>query len=275
MSTVPRQLLEVKYARAAREYLYSLPLEHFMEAVPQATQRKVTLSSFDLVHARRPDVQVFNELLLQYRLGKKPKIHQVVPDNTVVVHPEPIQAETSYDIELQPVGPLMVLEYVSKNSERKDYDESLRKYERELKVPYYLVFYTDDQYLCLFHLRRSKYVSTKPNAQGRLPVAQLDVEVAMLDGWVRFWYKGELLRLPSELCSDLQEARRQLAEVRRPTNEQARRADEEARRADQQAHRADQLQQEFEQERQARQAAERELAQLRARLSKRPKNGRS
>ena len=37
-----------------------------MEATPQATRRKITLESFDLLHAHRPDVQLFNELLVQY-----------------------------------------------------------------------------------------------------------------------------------------------------------------------------------------------------------------
>jgi Uma2 family endonuclease len=261
MSTLPRQLLRLRYARAAQEYLRSLPPEHFMETTGQGTQRTITLASMDLVQARRPDVHVFNELLLQYRLGRRMVIRQVVPDNTVVRYEGAIDADTSYDVELQPVGPLLVMEYVSKNSARKDYEDSFRKYERELKVPYYLLFYPDNQDLTLFRLRKGRYVSTKPNERGRYPVPELDLEVALLDGWVRFWYQGELLPLPAELQSELDETRRQLAAERR-------RADEEARRADR-------LQQEMEQERQARLAAEQELAELRARVARRPKNGRS
>ena len=37
---LPRMLVEVNYYQAAQEYLRSLPLEHFMEATPQSTQRK-------------------------------------------------------------------------------------------------------------------------------------------------------------------------------------------------------------------------------------------
>ena len=45
----PRSLLRLDYADAAEAYLRSLPPEHFMEATPQATQRKITLESLDLV----------------------------------------------------------------------------------------------------------------------------------------------------------------------------------------------------------------------------------
>src|SRR5262249_44214572 len=64
----PRALLEIAYEEAAQAYLRSLPPEHFMEATAQATQRKITLESLDVLRVHRPDVQVFNELLVQYPL---------------------------------------------------------------------------------------------------------------------------------------------------------------------------------------------------------------
>jgi hypothetical protein len=87
----PRTLLRIEYEIAAEEFLKSLPLEHFLEAAAQGTQRKITLESLDLVHARRPDVQVFNELLVQCPRRGPRNIGQVVPDNIVVVWPEPIR----------------------------------------------------------------------------------------------------------------------------------------------------------------------------------------
>src|SRR5581483_4887371 len=197
MSTaLPRSLLRIKYYEAAQAYLRSLPPEHFMEAVPQATQRKITVESLDLVTARRPEVQVFNELLVQYPL-RGDKIGQVVPDNMVVLHPEPIVAEGSYDVPFQPAGPFWVMEYVSNSNKRKDYEQSFVKYERELKVPYYLLFYPDGQELALYHLKSRKYVSVKPNAAGRCAIVEMELELALLDGWVRYWFKGELLPLPA------------------------------------------------------------------------------
>ena len=97
---------------------------------------------------------------------------------------------------------------------RKDYEDSFEKYER-LKVTYYLVFYPDSQDLTLFHHQGEKYVSKKPNRRGRLAIPELDMEVGLLDGWVRYWFKGELLPLPADLQRDLDETRRQLAEATR------------------------------------------------------------
>jgi hypothetical protein len=106
---IPRVLLQISYEEAARQYLSRLPLEHFMESTPQATQRKITLESLDLVHARRPEVQVFNELLVQYPLPRRKKLGQVVPDNMVVIHPEPIEAIGSFNLPLQPARPFWML----------------------------------------------------------------------------------------------------------------------------------------------------------------------
>jgi hypothetical protein len=127
----------------------------------------------------------------------------------VVVCEQPIQAEGSYDTPLQPVGPFWVLEYVSKHNERKDYEDNFRKYERELKVPYFLLFYPDNQDLTLFRLQGQKYRSVTPNTAGRHPIRQLGLEVALLDGWVRYWYKGELLPLPADLQRQVQQLQTQ------------------------------------------------------------------
>ena len=211
----PRVLLRLAYEDAAEAYLRSLPPEHFMEATAQGTQRKITLESLDLVHADRADVQVFNELLVQYRLGRGGQIGQVVPDNMVVVHTEPIRASGSYDVPFQPDRPFWVLEYVSKHNKRKDYEESFQKYERELKVPYLLLFYPDIQDLTLYRHGGRKYSSVKPNAAGRHAIPELDLEVCLLDGWVRFWYKGELLPLPGDLQRELTETRRELRQAQK------------------------------------------------------------
>jgi Uma2 family endonuclease len=90
---------------------------------------------------------VFNELLVQYPWRGQRRPRQVVPDNMVVVCKEPIQAEGSYDTPLQSERPFWVLVYVSKYTKRKDYEEDFTRYEGELKVPYYLLFYPDKQEL--------------------------------------------------------------------------------------------------------------------------------
>ena len=201
------------YGWAADRYLRSLPLEHFAEATNHARQREITLESFALVRAARPDVQVFNELLVQYpRVGEDPdKPGQVVPDNFVVIHPVPINADTSFILPLQPVGPFLVLEYVSKNSRRKDYEDNYQKYEHELKVPYYLLFYPDNEELSVFRMVGGKFTTLLPNESGRLAIPELEIEAGLLDGWVRYWFRGELLPLPDELLRQLNAVQNELS----------------------------------------------------------------
>lgn len=201
--------LEAWYERAAEKYMASLPLEHYMESTPHATQRKITVESLDLLMARRPDVHVFNELLVQYVLPGRKKLGQVVPDNMVVIHDGPIDAHLSYNLPLVKVKPLWMLEYVSKSSTRKDYVENLRHYERALKTPYYLLFDPLTQKLTLYHHDGKRYVPVEANERGRLPLPELDLEMAILDGWVRFWHKRKLLPLPAELQNDLDATRQE------------------------------------------------------------------
>src|SRR5947209_5310768 len=97
-SSKPLPLVRLEYYETAQAYLRNLPLEHFMEAVSQADQRKISLACLEQIHARWSHFQVFNELLVQYRPRKGGKICQVVPDNMVVLHPERIRAEGSFDV---------------------------------------------------------------------------------------------------------------------------------------------------------------------------------
>jgi len=116
-------------------------------------------------------------------------------------------------------------------------------------VPYYLIFYPDILDLGLYRLRGGKHVSVKPNREGRYAIRELDLEVGMLGGGVRFWHEGRLLPLPTELQRELDEANRRAAEERR---------------------RAAELEQRLREAEEARRAAERELAQLRAQMEQKP-----
>jgi Uma2 family endonuclease len=279
-TNLPRAIIAVNYAEAAQAYLRSLPPEHFMEATAQATQRKITLESLDLVHARRPEVQVFNELLVQYPKPRQRQPGQIVPDNMVVVWKEPITADGSFDTPLEPTGPFWVLEYVSKYNKRKDYEKSFDKYEKGLKVPYYLIFYPDNQELTLYQHTGRKYLSVPPNEENRFPLPELSLEVGLLDGWVRYWYEGELLPLPADMQRDLDETRRQLGFEKRRAEQEKQRAEQEKQRAEQEKQRAEQekqradkatgfsaeLQHRLAQEQQTRQNLEQELQRLRALL---------
>jgi Uma2 family endonuclease len=248
----PRVLLEILFYEAAQEYQRNLPPEHYMESTTQAWQRKIFVETMDVVHEYRPDIQTFSELLVQYLDEGQKKPRQVVPDNMVVVHDQPIQAVGSFDVPLQPARPFWMLEYVSKSNKRKDYDDNMERYERDLKVPYYLLFEPDVQELTLYKLTRGHYVSVKPNGSGRYPIPKLEMELAMVDGWVRFWFRGDLVPLPGELL-------KQVNEFRQLWEQEKHRADEEKHRADEEKHRADEA------EKRAL-AAEQDLVRLRALL---------
>ena len=265
-SALPRALLDIEYEEAAQEYLRSLPLEHFVEATAQATQRKITLESFDLVHAVRPEVQVFNELLVQYELRGKArqsrKKGQIVPDNMVVICDQPIKASSSFNLPLQPVGPFWVFEYVSKSNKRKDYVKSFAIYEKALKVPFHLIYYPDNEELSLYRHNGKRYVSVHPDDQERFAVPDMEIELGLVDGWVRFWFRGKLLPLPAEMQRELEEAKRETGEARKV----AEAAQKEAEEAKREAKRSAEL---LAEERAARSASERELEQLRAQLKAR------
>lgn len=195
MSTMPGMTMH-DYDLAAQEYLKSLPLEHFMEAVPQSKQREITVESFAVLKTRRPDVQYYNELLVQYQHAGE--LRKVVPDNMVVIGPPTEPNLSSYPVALQPSLPFWMLEYVSPRNPRKDYVDNFQKYEQELKVPYYLLFEPDRQALSVYRHDGQHYVRMEPDVHGRVGIDELDLEIALKDRWVRFWYQGELLPIPGE-----------------------------------------------------------------------------
>jgi Uma2 family endonuclease len=218
MTNKPRALLRTEYEKAAEAYLRSLPLEHFAQAVAQGTQHNITGQSFDLVSPRLPQVQLFGELLVQAP-GLDGTLVQVVPDNMVVVCDRPIKADLSYDIPFQPVGPFWVLDYLSKHTRRKDYAHNFLIYERQLKVPYYLSLDTDNREFRLYHLEEHGYAPVSPNDKARHPIPELNLEVGLLDGWVRFWLDGQLVPLVAEMYRELVETKRWVAESKRAAEE--------------------------------------------------------
>ena len=164
------RLVQIAYDWAADDYLRSLPLEHFMESTDQSTQREITLESLALVRAVRPDFQVFSELLIQYPISTKKKRtpERVVPDNMVVIWPEPLTGLKAFHTPLQPVLPTMVMEYVSASNRRKDYDDNFRRYRDDLHVPFYLLFEPENQSLNVFHLEDGKYAKIAKKRRGSL-----------------------------------------------------------------------------------------------------------
>jgi hypothetical protein len=147
-----------------------------------------------------------------------------------------------------------VLEYVSKNNRRKDYDDNMRKYEQELKVPYYMLFVPDEQELTLYRHTGEKYSTVFPNEEGRYSIPELQIELAILDGWVRYWYRGEVLPLPADLMNQLNETKARLAQSEQQRTQTEQRLAQSEQRLDEKSRQL--------------QSAEEEIARLRAELEK-------
>lgn len=209
MSVVQLPMTAEEYDAAAWEYYQTLPMEHFMEATPQATQRIIAAESLDLLKTRCPGVQYFNELLVQYVFDGK--LRRVVPDNMLVIGDVPDHRRSSYATELEPAPPFMMFEWVSDSSEGKDYGESFRKYERELRTPYCLCFHPDKGKWDLYHHDGRRYVPLEPDRNGRVAIPELDLQIGLRDGWIRFWHQGELLEIPAEYQQQLNRQSEQIS----------------------------------------------------------------
>lgn len=259
------------YERAAQEYLVNLPLEHFMEAEPQSMQRSITTSSFQWLESQRTGLHLFNELLVQYPVNGD--LGQVVPDNMVVLGGSGHERRGSYNVVFEEAPVFWALEYVSPSSERKDYEESYQKYEQELLVPYYLVFHPEKQDLRLYRHTGTGYELVPADADGRLPIRELEMQVALLGGWVRYWYRDRLIPLPGELQKKADQQAQLIVALkatvdveRKRANDLKRERDDAERRAAQERLERETAERRIEQERQNRETAERRAEQLAAQL---------
>jgi len=213
-----------EFELAAQRYLASLPLEHFMEAGPQSTQREITLESLALVRPLWPEFRVLNEMCLQY--VHEGEIKHVVPDNMIVLSSKDLGTIGSLPLPQENVQPILALEYVSPSSTRKDYHDNFVRYEQDLRIPYYLVFYPEKQDLRLFRLNGESYEKLSVNEQGRFPIAELNLEVALHERWVRFWFSGDLLPLPAELQSTVDQLKARIQEAEQLAQQEKTRADD-------------------------------------------------
>jgi Uma2 family endonuclease len=194
------------YDVMAQEYLESLPLEHFMESTPHATQREVFLASLRVLKLRRPDVHYFSELLVQYPtgVGIAGEIGQVVPDNMIVLGKVPSRDRTNYPAALEPEPPFMVLEYVSPDKPEKDYRDSFAKYQNDLRPKYCVFFDPHKTDLRFYRHDGSRFERLELNDRGRIAVPEIECEFGVHDRWMRIWHRGQLLPLPDELIGEME-----------------------------------------------------------------------
>jgi len=199
-----REELERIYEEDARRYYLSIPIEDTIDPAAQGETRSITLSSFDWISVYRPDFECFNELLIRYLDPEREG--RVVPNNFVVVHPEPIKVHDVFDVLEQPVGPTLVIDYINDYRNPLSYNWHYDCYEQQLKVPYYLCAYPIEKRLTLYRLVDGKYREVAPNEAGRHPIADLEVEVGWHEGWMRFWFRGKMVPTPGEMYTEMKVA---------------------------------------------------------------------
>jgi Uma2 family endonuclease len=226
------------YDRLAWEYYRTLPLEHFMESTPQATQREIVLAGLALIKAGRPDFQYFSELLIQY--WHEGELRRVVPDNMAVLGGDVRASRSSYALDDESAPVFLVIEYVSSSSEGKDYVDSLRKYEQELRVPYCVMYYPERHDLRVHRHDGEQYMPLEPAASGRVEIPELGLEIGLLDGWMRFWRQGRLLELPADLARQLDEQTRRLQEQTRVLQQKTKQLEQQSKQLAQQSQQLDQ-----------------------------------
>lgn len=204
------------YEKAARKYFLSIPLEDTIDPTCQAHNRMNTVSSFSLISLARPDIHCFNELLITYPRSSG-ESGRVVPNNFVVVHPEPIRVHDCYEIPLLP-SPLLAIDYINDYRNPKCYENNFERYGHELTIPYYLRVHSEEKEFFLHRLSEGNYAPVQAIDSGRFPIPELELEVGLYDGWLRYWFRGEMVLLPAELQREIM----RLDEALVKTNEQRR-----------------------------------------------------
>ena len=249
-----------------------------MEHTSQSRQRAITVASLALVEAVRPDFHVLSELLIQYPISKTDvkAVGRVCPDNFVVIRDRPVGPCGSFNTPFEESKPFWVLEYVSEGNQRKDYVDNMTRYGRDLQVPYYMLFEPQKLRLTLYKLGTTtrKFKQVRPNAAGRFAIPELDIEMGLVDVWVRFWFRGKLLPITGEMAAELDESKKETRNARHDTRvaeEAARVAEDAARVAEDAARVAEEAarvaEEAVQREREAREVAESEVAKLRAELA--------
>lgn len=196
------------------------------------------------------------------------------PDWLYIPQGNPVPAgviRRSYTPNLEGAPVAIVMEFLSE-TDTEEY--SLRPtfpygklffYERILQVPTYVIFDPADAFLEVRQLQNGQYTLIAPDANGRFWIPEIQLFLGSWWGerlgttghWLRWWDVSENLLLWS---FEQAEQERQRAEQERL------RAEQERQRAEQERQRAEQESQRAEQERLRAEAAEQELARLRAQL---------
>jgi len=211
--------------------------------------------------------------------GEPPSKGAEAPDWFYVPNVPPMldgACRRSYVMWQEHVPPLIALEFVSGNgSEERDktpYQGKFWIYEQAIRIPYYGIYEVKKASIEMYQWVAGRYELMQPNVYGQYDIPELDAAIGIWRGeynhvtlpWMRWWDRqGNLLPTSEE---QLQTRYEQL-QIERQAKELANQRAEQERLAKELANQwAEQECQAKEQERQAKELAQQELAELHAKL---------
>ncbi len=126
--------------------------------------------------------------------------------------------------------PTLAIELTSPSTVARDRGPKFQIYRSQWKMPDYFLFDCEELQLEGFHLKRSAYVATKPDAEGRHACQTLPLKLGVHQGWLRFFtLDGQLLPTGEERGAALAEQARSEAAHARSEAEEARSEAEQAK----------------------------------------------
>ena len=184
-----------------------------MEPTSQATQREITLESLALVRARRPEVQVFNELLVQYPGRAARGLGRWCPTiwSSFTISRSRRRAAMTCHCSRSALSGCWNM--FRRGITRKDYDDNMRKYEARAEGSVLPAIRPRPARIDVVPAHRGSLSLGPPDADGRCAIPELDLSLGLRHSWLRFWYQGELLPLPADLQRALDAVKQQLAEM--------------------------------------------------------------
>jgi len=121
------------------------------------------------------------------------------PDFFLVLGVKPKKQRNSWVVENEGKYPDLIVEILSKGTQKKDRGEKKAIYEKVFKTPEYILFDPDKLSLEGFRLVRGRYAAIKPDARGHLWSERLGLAFGVHEEALRlFTSDGSLVPLPEE-----------------------------------------------------------------------------
>jgi Uma2 family endonuclease len=212
-----------------------------MESEQHVLQMTLLIETLQLGWADRQDFFVGGDMFIYFSALQAKKNDFRGPDVFVVMDTHRLPLRNSWVMwEEDNKLPTCIIELLSPSTEQVDRGEKMRIYERVMRVPLYFLFHPWTGAFEGYELVGDRYRPIAPAASGRLPAAQLGLELGLWEGahhgaeaqWLR-WFTpaGAVLPTGEEMAA---------AAIAHAKSEKAR-AEEAKARADEERARADEL----------------------------------